>query len=101
MAGGKLQNIIESTDTIKQMSSQIYDGAQRQHSEVIRVHENIDSIRGVIDLIQQTSSIVTVVSQEMDGLTQELTQELGHFKSRETAVGEHADNAASGDVDLF
>jgi methyl-accepting chemotaxis protein len=97
IAENKLKNINESTITIKQMNSQISDATQLQHNDAISLHQNIDSIREVIDLIAQTSSIVATVSHEMDGLTQELNRDIGHFKNEDSSNLE----SNTGEVDLF
>lgn len=99
IADDKLKNILKSTDTIKRMNSEISESAQHQHSDALDVHQNIDSIKNIINLISQTSNIVTAVSHEMDGLTSDLSQELGHFKNPEDETPEK-DNNNDG-IDLF
>lgn len=99
IAEDKLNNILKSTNTIKRMNSEISESAQHQHSDALDVHKNIDSIKNIIGLISQTSNIVTAVSHEMDDLTSELSQELGHFKNPEDEPPEE-DNDSDG-IDLF
>lgn len=97
IAGDKLKNIIESTVTINQMNSQISYAAQQQHSDAVSVLENIKSIQTIIDLISQTSHIVTTVSEEMNSLTRELNLDISIFKNEKDAeIGN-----VSSEVDLF
>ena len=101
VAGDKLTNIINSAITIRQMNSQISETAKKQHINAISIHDNIDSISGVIHLISQTSNIVSAVSQEMDALTSELSKYLSHFKSENQTNSQTNSNSNDGEIDLF